>query len=234
MIEQQIEQIIKTLAKQHKIKVEKHGEALSYSPSADTIYYNPEALEDSYNFLKNFARITLEDFITHDFGHELGHRKKHKAVENSLITHRVMMELYRRPERAIEILPQEQREIFPLLRASAIAYNIANEHYAVTNNPLYSPEIAKAELLCIIYGLREVHNEVRRALHGLVVLSADDIDSFIPVIIRAPLPHLKRYFPQEFSTLRKIRLFLQTIKTPQDCFNTNKMEKLGEIILYEL
>lgn len=232
--EEQIEEIIKSLAEKHKVKIEKGEEALSYNPLTDTIYYNLKKLENSYKFLKNFARITLEDFVTHDFGHELAHRNKHKAVEDSLTTDRVMKELYRRPERAIEILPQEQKAIFPLLRASAIAYVIMDEYYAETNNPLHSPKIEKAEVLCVIYGLKIIREEARRALHALVLLSADDIDPFIPVIIRTPLPYLKKYLPQEFPTLRKIRLFLQTIRTPQDCFNTDKMRELGEIFLYEL
>ena len=234
MIEEQIEQTIKSLAEKHKVKVKRGIEGVAYNPKDDIVYYNTKELRRAYNFLRKFDRISLEDLISHYFGHELGHRNKHKAgVEGSEEKARVMENWLYTPGRMMCFLEDQTK--FPLYRAAAVAYFIINEFYAETNNSLYKPAVAKAEQIANIHTVKKLHENMRHVLHALYLFSADEIYATIPIILSLPASSIKRFFPQEYSVIARIRTYLQAnISTPQDCFNLDKIEKLAEIILYEL
>jgi len=64
------------LGNRYGIRVEEVGfeKTLTYNPIADVIRYNPKTIYKMY-VTRKVLELTLDDFITHTFGHELAHRK---------------------------------------------------------------------------------------------------------------------------------------------------------------
>jgi len=236
----EIEQIIKSLSQTHNIKVEKDEtlhSPLAYLFTEDIILYNPVAIDKCYELFNKFYRINLTDLITHMFGHELAHRKKYKTygIERAKVIEDVLMLFFREPTVAIDILPQNEKHLFAPYRTASIAYMLFEEHYAVKENSLYNPTIHKAEIAYSINLLKRNLPDVRKLMHSLILFAPETIECyFIDPLVCLPLKYFKLFY-QEFPTIRKIKFYLENeIQTPHDVFNTDKMEELANILLYEL
>ena len=236
----EIEQTIKSLSRTYNVKTRKDDKLsadLAYDAFSDAILYNPKLIKYYYNELSKIRRITLEECIAHSFGHELGHRKKHMnyGLQKALEKATVLLLFINTPEKAINLLPEEKRIDFPLYRAAAIAFLLFQEYYAENNNPLYSPNVALAELSHTLKSLKANREKIRQIMHSLILFPREIIENyFITPLVLTPTRYF-RIFPQEFPTLRKIKTYLETqITTPNDVFNTDKMEELANILLYEL
>jgi len=239
MTEQQIKQIVETLAKQHNISTESNEElpyALAYFHQEDKIYYNPSEIIDYYRELKELdSRLDLEELIKHCFGHELGHRKKYKScTPEDIKLDFTLLNIFHYPEETINLLPEEHRTRFPIYRAHSIAYELFEEYYAEKENPLASPHITKLSTLSALQILKEHLPEVRRVIHSLISFSSEAITAYFIAPLAKHPPRILRIFP-EYPILLKIRKFCEKeIITPSDVFDKNKIEKIAEIILYEL
>jgi len=241
MIEEEIKQTIETLAEEHDVEVieTKLNYLMAYSPRRDVIAYNIDELENTYNELRQYHRIDLTKSIRHIFGHELGHRQKYRTfgVERALKIEEPLKTLFYSPREAIRSLPKEERHLFPLYRASAIAYFLFEEYYAEKHNALKYAHYIIADALLRFEIIKQNSEAIRKAIHVLHSVNHEAIQAyFIYPITHFPrhLKPLKIIFP-EYPILLKIRKFCEKeIKTPEDVFNTDKMQKLAEIILYEL
>jgi len=236
----EIEQTIKSLSRTYNVKTRKDDKLsadLAYDAFSDAILYNPKLIKYYYNELSKIRRITLEECIAHSFGHELGHRKKHMnyGLQKALEKATVLLLFINTPEKAINLLPEEKRIDFPLYRAAAIAFLLFQEYYAENNNPLYSPNVALAELSHTLNLLKRNLPDVRKLMHSLILFAPETIECyFIDPLVCLPLKYFKLFY-QEFPTIRKIKFYLENeIITPNDVFNTDKMEELANILLYEL
>ena len=235
-----IEEIIKSLSQTYDIKTEKDEtlhSPLAYLFTEDIILYNPAAIDKCYELFSKFVRIDLTDLITHIFGHELAHRKKYKTygIERAKVIEDVLMLFFREPAVAIDILPQNEKHLFATYRTASIAYMLFEEHYAVKENSLYNPTIHKAEIAYTVAILKRHSDEVRKLMHSLILFTPEAIEGyFIDPLVCLPLKYFKLFY-QEYPTIRKIKLYLENeIITPNDVFNTDKMEELANILLYEL
>jgi len=235
-----IEETIKSLSQTYNIKTEKDEtlhSPLAYLFTEDTILYNPALINRCYELFSKFVRINITDLITHIFGHELAHRKKYKTygIERAKVIEDVLMFFFREPTVAIDILPQNEKHLFATYRATSIAYMLFEEHYAVKENSLYNPTIHKAEIAYTVTILKRRLDEVRKLMHSLILFAPEMIEGyFIDPLVCLPLKYFKLFY-QEYPTIRKIKFYLENeITTPNDVFDTDKMEELANILLYEL
>jgi len=235
----EIEQIIDSLAQTYNVKIEKDETMLAplaYDFKIDVIEYNPNIINEAYGEVSKHARINLTDFIKYNFGHELGHRKKYKiyGAERAAEIEDTLMLFLREPTVAIELLEENEKHLFSNYRAVSISYVLFEEYYAVKENPLCLPSAQRADIIYRAKILKEYSQDIRRLMHSLVIFASEAIECyFVAPIAILPLKYF-RIFP-EFPIIRKIKSYLQNeIQTPHDVFDTDKMEELANILLYEL
>jgi len=242
MIEEEIRQTIETLAEERDVEVietERLHILMAYIIERDAIAYNIDELKSAYNKLRQYRHIDLSKSIRHIFGHELGHREKYRTfgVERALKIEEPLETLFYSPREAIRSLPKEERHLFPLYRASAIAFYLFEEYYAEKHNALKYTHYRIADTLLRFEIIKRNSEAIRKAIHVLHSVNHEAIRAyFIYPITHFPrhLKPLKIIFP-EYPILLKIRKFCdKEIRTAEDVFDEEKMKKLAEIILYEL
>ena len=245
-IVEQIDEIVRSLAARYGVRVEKDEEqptTMRYGIREDCIYYNPYKIKESYEKLSRHDHIRLADLVEHIFGHELGHRKKHKKFTGYewwkvYDIHRTMYSLAFYPEEAKSRLSKSEywKSRFPLLRAAAIAYVLFEEYYAVKENPLRKPSIERMENSVVTNNIKRKYlRDAIRALHTLSRTGREGFRYFIIPLAYLSASSLKVFPYGQYYILRKIKTFLQQkIITAQDVFDLNKIAQVADIIIYEL
>jgi len=230
-----IEETIKSLSQTYNVKVEKTEKTyapLSYISETDTILYNPPIINEIYREFRKYGRITLKDFITHVFGHELAHRKKYKSYKEAAKIEYVLMTFFYEPQRALESLSTKQH--YPLWRAASATYMLFEEYYAVKENPLHNPFVHRIDTAIRAKALKEKLQDIRKLMHAVVIAPPEPLKHYLISSIAFLPTKYFRIFP-EYLTIRKIKLYLENeITTPSDVFNLRKIQKVAEIFLYEL
>ena len=245
-IVEQIDEIVRSLAARYGVRVEKDEKLsymMGYSPRRDSIRYNPDSIRTIYEKLSEHHSIKLADLVEHVFGHELGHRKKHKkfAGYKQELARKIDVSLTflcDRPEEAIQLLERYMPELMdfhPRYRACAIAYVLFEEYYAVKENPLRKPSIERVENIVITNNIKRNLREAIRALRTLSQASRKELKYFIIPLVYLSTSALKIFPYSQYYALRKIKTFLQQkIITAQDVFDLNKIAQVADIILSKL
>lgn len=214
---------------------EKMNVLMSYSFRSDVISYNPYLIERRYEELYK-RHVNLHTAIMHHFGHELAHREKFlNCTEEEKETAGVLLEIFRNPREAMRSFPEDKMLEFPFYRAVSIANVLFEEHYAERNNPFSSSKVSLLDARRISEITRKNMKNVVKVVHSLPYSPPHLVKAcFLSPLVVLPPNFLKIFPTPEYITLRKIKLFLEKIRTVRDVFDEEKMNKVAEVILYEL